>query len=285
MPTFPDRLNLSIGNSCWVRCAGCYNNFGRTPPDLARVEASVSAFVQRGLRAVTISGGDPLRIPNLVPFLRRLRRAGVESIKVDTVGTALLQGATESVDLIDLLDAIDILGVPLDGWSEQSVRWFRKGRPRLFGETLELLEALEQASARCQIYVNTVLHRLNVAAAHRIFAIVSRFAIVRRWNVFQYVPTDQATPSTNERLAISDASFSTAARTITALGVDARRLEIECASARDRLGKYLLVNSDGNGWMPDAGGCTVPLGTVFGREGDAILAWREVSERVGCFVP
>jgi MoaA/NifB/PqqE/SkfB family radical SAM enzyme len=283
MLALPNRLNLSIGHSCFVRCAGCYSKFGRTAPDLARFELSVARFVECGIRAVTVSGGDPLRIPGLVQFLGRLRAVGIESIKVDTVGTALLPGSAERVPLADLLDAADIVGLPLDGWSEQSVRWFREGRPRLFGETLEIIEAVRQADARCDLYLNTVLHRLNVTDASRILDIVRGLEIVRRWNIFQYTPTDQARSEVNDRLAISDATFTSAARQLRA-AAGGHGVEIECASVRDRVGKYLLVNSGGDAWMPDIDGRTVPLGNVCGREREVLLAWRDVSEELTCLV-
>src|SRR5262249_31686808 len=50
---------------------------------------------------------------------------------------------------------------------------------------------------------------------------------------------------------------------------------IDFRSSRSRLGQYLLVNSDGEAWLPDERGRTLRLGCVFGREGAVLTPWRE----------
>src|SRR5262245_51213869 len=178
----PERLNLSIGHACFVRCRGCYNVFGSRPASLAQFEATAEAFIRYGVRAVTLSGGDPLSIPDILGFVRGLRSNGIGSIKIDTVGTVLWP--LQEVDLGALTGAIDVLGLPLDGWNEESVSWFRRGRPALFAETTDLLEMLEARRHRCDVYINTVVHAGNLHAVDKVFDVVRRFRCVRRWNVF-----------------------------------------------------------------------------------------------------
>jgi MoaA/NifB/PqqE/SkfB family radical SAM enzyme len=274
----PERLNFSIGHTCWVECRGCYSVFGKKPPDLERLATSAEAFVQCGVRAITLSGGDPLRIPGILNFLDRLRAAGMQSIKLDTVGTALLPSA-QTLDPRLLCRAVDILGLPLDGWDEASVGWFRSGRSRLFAETVEVLEAVDATEPSCAIYINTVLHATNVSGLRRIFDVIKQFRSVRHWNIFQYTPTDQADERVNRAMAVSDERFREAAQEMLG-AAGGHRLEIEFASNTGRLGKYFLVNSDGDAWIPDLGGVTVRLGTVFGREHDVLDAWRQAAARV-----
>ena len=54
------------------------------------------------------------------------------------------------------------------------------------------------------------------------------------------------------------------------------------AADKERLGKYFLVNSDGDSWLPDAQGRTVRLGNVFGRERETLIEWRAAAMRVSC---
>jgi MoaA/NifB/PqqE/SkfB family radical SAM enzyme len=276
----PARLNLSIGHSCWTRCPGCYSAFGQTAPDLARFVVSVAAFVRCGVRDVTLSGGDPLRISHLLEFLESLRRVGVRSIKVDTVGTALLPGA-QSLDRAALLRQVDILGLPLDGWDQVSVAWFRRGRPRLFDETIDLLTEVDRAQPAASLYVHTVVHRRNIVGLERILEILRPLRHLRRWVLFQYTPTDQPQPGVNEMFAVPDAAFAAARRGMASLAARrARHVDIEFASNAERLGQYLLINSDGDSWIPDACGRTVSLGHVFGREHDILSAWRRATARL-----
>jgi organic radical activating enzyme len=119
----PERLNLAIGSRCFVRCAGCYQFFGIADPDLTLMEESAAKFARLGIRAVTLSGGDPLTIRRLPQFLDRMRSRGIADIKVDTVGTGLLQlGADDHAWTVserrvdDLMSRVDHLALPLDGW-------------------------------------------------------------------------------------------------------------------------------------------------------------------------
>ena len=62
------------------------------------------------------------------------------------------------------------------------------------------------------------------------------------------------------------------------LGSGAR---IHLRSIESRLGHYLLVNSDGVAWLPDAQGRTVNLGVIFGREPEVLRLWADAVQRIG----
>lgn len=134
----PERLNLAIARRCHVSCSGCYTcytYFGASEPNLATFVSSAAAFVGLGIDQVTVSGGDPPTLRDLLRFLGALRFLGVRSIKVDTVGVGPHLGrllAARRRGLAELLSAVDFLGVPLDGWSNERVLAFRRGRPALY---------------------------------------------------------------------------------------------------------------------------------------------------------
>jgi hypothetical protein len=276
MRVLPERLNLSIGNLCWVRCPGCYSYFGHEPPMLDRIAASVREFVGLGVDRVTISGGDPLRIAGIVNFLTCLRQLRVTSIKLDTVGTAFSrsQRTRYEFSLENVLEKLDVLALPLDGWSNASIGLFRIGRPKLYDETCHLLSRLDDCSNRCRIHVNTVLHRGNVGGVCAILRKLLSFRCVSHWSVFEYTPTDQAADSVNSKFCLASGEFLNVQRQILALaeryGVG---FEIEFASISERLGRYLLINSDGCAWVPDQVGRTVPLGLIYGREAELLDLW------------
>jgi MoaA/NifB/PqqE/SkfB family radical SAM enzyme len=280
MKMLPERLNLSIGNRCWVSCPGCYNYFGAHAPALERTAASVREFITLGIERVTVSGGDPLRIEGIRDFLAHLRRLGVQSIKLDTVGIGLLSGPGQEsrLRLEEVLPEVDILGLPLDGWSNASVSLFRYGRPRLYDETRRLLAFLSTYNTDCLIYVNTVLHRGNLDGLIQIFRALLRHSCVSHWNVFEYTPTDQVSEAINLRFRIAEREFLRARdRILTAANDGKPPFEIEFASVRERLGRYLLINSDGESWLPDEMGRSIRLGSVYGRELDVLQLWRDVA--------
>jgi hypothetical protein len=60
---------------------------------------------------------------------------------------------------------------------------------------------------------------------------------------------------------------------ISAAGCCRISFPIEFRSNRSRLGQYLLVNSDGEAWLPDEAGRTLHLGSIFGRESEVLEEW------------
>lgn len=293
----PERLNLAIGKRCFVSCRGCYSFFGEREPDLQRLHASVAQFVTLGVADVTLAGGDPLTIRGLLPFLAKLRSAGVRSIKLDTVGSALLETSASGPVWVDrpavarLLEAVDYLSIPLDGWSNPSVGLFRSGRPRLYDETVALLSALDAHTPTPRIVINTVIHAMNSAGVDLIAAEVLRHPSVCHWNVFQYMTTDQAPDRANAAFAIDVEKFLAAERASKSVW-DRRvalshKTEVEFRSGASRLGRYFLVNSDGTAWIPDQKGDTIVFGTIFGREDEVLRAWRDavLNFRTACHRP
>jgi radical SAM family protein len=287
----PERLNLAVAHRCFVACRGCYQFFGRSEPNLRAIEASVARFVRLGVTAVTLSGGDPLTLQGLAAFLESLRAVGVTDIKLDTVGTGLLEPRPEASvrqvrhdQLQDLLARVNYLGLPLDGWSNDSVRLFRAGRTKLYDEMVALLDAIDAWAGRRLVVINTVVHRLNWGGLLFILQELSRHASITHWNLFQYTPTDQVADQVNAEFAIDEPTFAYAcAGVLEAVGnlpPQRRRFTLEVRSVQSRLGQYLLINSDGESWLPDEHGRTVSLGLVAGREEAVLAAWADVARRV-----
>jgi len=275
----PQRLNLAVARRCFVGCKGCYQLFGAGDPDLEAIRASAGRFAALGVPAATVSGGDPLTIPGLVPFLTSLRASGMRDLKVDTVGTGLVRGRSappgrDVPGLPDLLAAVDYLGVPLDGWSNDSVTRFRAGRRRLFDETRELLRELDRLDAGVGIIVNSVAHGRNEHGFERILDEVAAHPSVVHWNVFQYTPTDQVPERVNSELRLDDLAFARLRERLEAR-VDAAPVTFALAvrSVRSRLGRYLLVNSDGTAWLPDERGRTIRIGSLADGEEALLAAW------------
>lgn len=289
----PERLNLAIGKRCFVSCQGCYTHFGRHEPDLKQLLESVSRFVELGVRDVTISGGDPLTINNLLGFLDDLRRSGAQSIKLDTVGTHLLEtppregippGLEGRPSLHSLLKRLDFVGIPLDGWSNATVGLFRAGRPQLYEETVALLDAIDGTPGCPMVIINTVAHAMNLSGLSLVGHEVLRHPAVCHWNIFQFSPTDQVSAEINAAYRITDPMFHTAEKawrnSLASHSATAKGITTEFRSVRSRLGQYLLINSDGVAWVPDECGQTISLGAVFQNEHQILFDWSKTVMRM-----
>jgi molybdenum cofactor biosynthesis enzyme MoaA len=280
----PERLNLAIARRCDIACPGCYTYFGHKEPDLDKFVRSVAAFVRLGLKEVTLSGGDPLTIAGLANFLTAMKMVGVLSIKVDTVGVGLVGSSVGRIGLRDLAGGADYIGIPVDGWSDESTLKFRRGRDRLFTETIELLDALDSITALPKVVVNTVAHAGNWLHLDRIHATLISHRCVSQWNIFQYTPTDQAVRAANQCYSVTDEAFERCREHLFGCLSSANSSEslfgIHFRSNESRLGQYLLINSEGNAWLPDEGGRTLILGSVFGREEHILNKWGDVAGKL-----
>lgn len=282
----PDRLNLAIARRCFVACKGCYSFFGKHEPDLEAFLMTVAAFVRLGIHDVTLSGGDPLTIEGLNDFLVSIRALGVHTIKIDTVGTGFLferPGARSRTpqeiqdNFKELCKSTNYFGIPLDGWSNASTKQFRAGRPFLYEETISLLTMIDALAYPPNVIINTVVHSQNIDGLKHILDEVSKHRSICHWNIFQYIPTDQATKQVNRFFEITDEQFATICASLTVIAKRLQRTDklpvIAFQSVKARLGKYLLINSDGNAWLPDEDGNTIYLGNVFGREEVVLAQW------------
>lgn len=289
----PERLNLAIARRCFVSCEGCYTHFGRHEPNLKQLLESVTRFLDFGVRDVTISGGDPLTIHNLLDFLDDLRRAGVQSIKLDTVGTHLLDAPpgeriAAAIDgrpsLNSLVKRLDYIGIPLDGWSNATVGWFRSGRPQLYEETIALLDAIDDTAGCQMVIINTVAHAMNLNNLSLVGCEVLRHPAVCHWNIFQFSPTDQVSAQSNTSYCISDQLFLRAEKewrnNPASDSATLKGITTEFRSVRSRLGQYLLINSDGMAWVPDEHGRTISLGVAYKNEHRILSDWTKTVLRL-----
>ncbi|PID32252.1 hypothetical protein CR970_01545 [Candidatus Saccharibacteria bacterium] len=255
-------INLAIGPSCPVRCEGCYNYFGSGPiVDADAVLDFAVAAKQVGVTQATLSGGDPLFHPEIVPIAKGLKDADL-SVKMDTVGTALLpepqespghrilyqgRGFTRGVAIEDIA-AVDFVNLPLDGASQEMVGDFRKGRPGLYAETLAVAGLLR--ASKMPFGFNTVLHAKNIERL-RCIQRVARQQGAREWQVFEYDPTGPNPTRRHAELQLTPGQFEEETQKLPDMD---GAMEITSKSLRQRSGAYFLVNRAGVAWSPSEAG-------------------------------
>lgn len=251
-------LNVSVARSCFVKCRGCYNHFGRSSElvDSKELLAFLAFAAQAGATRVTVCGGDPLSRPDILDLLQGIKELGL-LISLDTVGTPLL-GDTDTIfygrtrvpaiDASRLARLTDLVGIPLDGPTHDSIATFRTGRRNLFAEQMTILSILENAGA--SVCVNTVVHSGNIDTLGEIASHIQRFVNIIKWQLFQFMPTGPLGFRNKHEFLVTADAFTAACnrlRTQAAAGLSGR---IEVKSNADRKGRYLLVDSEGLAWIP-----------------------------------
>jgi MoaA/NifB/PqqE/SkfB family radical SAM enzyme len=274
-------INLAIGPSCFVRCRGCYNFFGNTHRRGGLISATelldfVAAAQKIGVRKATLSGGDPLTHPEVLTIIRGITELGL-SVKLDTVGTALLddasklfygQGEVPKIAIDDIARYVEVVGLPLDGSRDATVQEFRVGRPNLIDEIRQSVALLTHAGVR--VCINTVVHRLNIHELNEIQSLVTTMG-ADQWQLFEFQPTGPLGSRNAEALELASGVFDRLVR--SKLDISKSTLpQIECKSRRDRQNLYFMIDDAGIAWLPNSKGATRTIVGHITSEREAVMS-------------
>lgn len=245
---------LTGGPSCFTACHGCYNHFARRSTDTETLVAFVIGLRDRlDLQKITVGGGDPLTRPDIVDLLARIRDLGVQ-IHLDTVGTALLRdadikfmgrGVTRRVNAGEIAGLVDLVGIPLDGSTDAIMSTFRAHSA--VADQQAVLQLLQDA--RATVCVNTVVHASNVGDMQALAQILSNYTVVRRWQIFQFMPIGPLGWRNRDRFEISPTAFTTAVH--SARSAAPPGITVEAKANTDRKNRYLLIDAAGTLWVPE----------------------------------
>lgn len=247
---------LSASASCFVACPGCYNYFGKHVIDTPTIIAFMKTMHQRyGTTKVTVGGGDPLTRPDIIDLLQALKELGLK-LHLDTVGTAFLgnahikfmgKGIVPQVNCAEVARIVTLIGIPLDGSTDEVSQKFR-----VFSHVQEqerILQLLENANA--DVCINTVVHKGNVEDLIDIQDILQRYTSVVEWQLFQFMPIGPLGYKNHENYEITIDAFNCAVGKVQQRNrSSANPIRIVPKSKETRKGRYLLIDSEGNLWIP-----------------------------------
>jgi MoaA/NifB/PqqE/SkfB family radical SAM enzyme len=251
-------------------------------------EQVLSAIVDRvselGFRTITIGGGDPFQYGFVRSTIRRASAAKL-FVHVDTHAKSLIQ-SDETMKL--LLDAVDLLGLPLDGPSALIHDQMRSS-PGHF----DLLQARFRwlQDFRERVKVNTIVSARNISSLNRLARLVQSIA-PKRWSVYHYWPLGPATSVVDShRLSIGEFTAATSQISETT-DMQSTTVEVNCHD--DRRLTYPIVHHDGSIHIHSASPANdfLSIGSIFddsavaklfascgGERADASTRYRRISER------
>lgn len=246
-------VNILIGHACFVACPGCYNYFNKNP-DFLTEDLFYSLKMLKelfGVSRVTFAGGDPLSRDAIIEILEMTKKLGY-SITLDTVGTAMLRDAQlvmNSKRVVPYISPsviaplVDVLGLPVDGSTNEICRLFRKGRPAILDETMALLEEFDRLQKK--ISINTVVHKQNIDDISNILPLLQGLPAVTRWELFQFMPIGPLGFRNRVQYEISDHEYDQA---VSQLSEPTGRIEIVTKNRASRKHRYLYISADGLIW-------------------------------------
>ena len=257
-------ISLSLGKECFVFCPGCYNNkiIYHNPLNSPVVSADeIMAFVKKvkdqiDLSEITISGGDPLTYEHLSELVAKLKALGI-FVKLDTLGTAFLADSQsvfpevnlyKKVDFEQLAKNVGMIGIPLDGSTDEFIGKFRTGRKNLLDETKRILALTEKYHAATGI--NVVVNKFNLDDLENIFLIVAQFSNIQKIQFFQFCPTGCLAKAHRKTFEISEEDFLHRTDYLQQKYAD-HPIKIERKPCAGRGNNYLFINQFGIAYHTD----------------------------------
>ncbi len=119
---FPDSIDIKITNFCDANCPMCHEN-SNTMGKHAKLNASFLKTLRSGTE-LAIGGGNPLSHPDLVPFLREMKNAGI--ICNITVNEKHLTLYNELIDRLIKEQLVWGIGVSITNAEEKTVEFLRE---------------------------------------------------------------------------------------------------------------------------------------------------------------
>jgi MoaA/NifB/PqqE/SkfB family radical SAM enzyme len=233
--TRPTRAVLNFAHKCALRCEWCYVPFNTLAPSESVVSSIIDRVSDLGFRAITIGGGDPFQYAFIERIIRRASGAPL-FVHVDTHAKSL----SESPETMKLLfDAVDLLGLPLDGPSAIVHDEMRSspGHFELMQRRFRWLQGFRE-----RLKINTILSSRNIGFIDRLADLVQTLAPAR-WSIYQYWPLGPAARAVASHGLCGDEFLGAANRILSHTKMDCTTVEINRED--DRRLTYPIVHHDG----------------------------------------
>lgn len=249
-------LNIFASPNCFVHCKGCYSlsrqeKNDKVVPTYKLIEFLKYAYYE-GVHKVTICGGDPLAREDIIDLLENLKQIGFE-ISLDTVGTPIIKNAVsdgtklvKKVDVRTLSNLVDMIGIPIDGSTNEVFTRFRQTKTDIIKEQIEICNELHKYGAN--ICINTVAHQGNLEDSYELAKLISSLDYITKWQIFQFLPLGRLALKNRECFEITDKQFTEFKDSVLKV-FSKENGKVQFKSSKDRTNAYMLVDNSGNAWI------------------------------------
>lgn len=250
-------LNIFVSNLCFIYCRGCYSysreeNCKKLLPTDKIIDFMKYAYT-RGIRKVTLCGGDPLTRPDIITLLEKIKSLGFY-ISLDTVGTSIIRdvivnGKTKvkKIDAYKLAKLVDMVGIPIDGTTNEIIGLFRPTKSDIINEQISICNELYKAGAK--ICINTVVHKGNLNNSFELANLIKNLKGVKKWQMFQFAPLGKFGFMNRSLFEIKKFQFDKFKSDVKKI-FNNSDCQLEFKSSENRIKRYMLIDDSGNAWVP-----------------------------------
>ena len=250
-------LNVFVSQRCFLYCKGCYS-FSRE--EKYGQELSTDKIIEflkyvysKEIKKVTLCGGDPLTRLDILELLHKIKKIGFY-ISLDTVGTSIIKNVERSgsvvikkIDAKKISKYVDIIGIPVDGSSNEIFKLFRQTSTDIINEQLSICKELHKYGAN--ICINTVVHKGNLEDAYEISKMIKKIDYINKWQIFRFSPLGKYGYKNRKLFEIDDKEFlEFKSKVLEIFENDSGKLQFKDFSVRNK--SYMLIDNSGNAWVP-----------------------------------
>ena len=250
-------LNIFVSQQCFLYCKGCYS-FSREEKCNTCVSSDdlinfLDFAYKKGIKKVTLCGGDPLTRADIIDLLERIKKIGF-SISMDTLGTSLIKDIKQNgkiiikkTDVQKIATLVDMIGIPIDGSNNEIFKKFRQTESDIINEQLSICAELHKHGAN--ICINTVVHKGNLKDAENLSKLINKMNYIKKWQMFKFAPLGKFGSMNRNLFEINDQEFiDFKNNVIKKYSGDSNMLDFKNSERRNKT--YVLINNSGDAWIP-----------------------------------
>jgi MoaA/NifB/PqqE/SkfB family radical SAM enzyme len=265
MKQFPQIVTLRITSRCNNNCKYCFAPKNAKEMNLSKLKKLFRLFYNSGVKAVLLTGGEPLLRDDFDEILKELNRYHLK-IFLDTNGDFFFKYK----NLISKY--VDVIGLPID-FPDSSYR-----NKRNLKIILEILSYYKKLKKHPAIRIGTVVTKDNFKRLNEVGELLKNYP-VDIWKIYQFTPQNLNAIKNKSYLEISQKEFDGVTKNIE--NVFSNWFTVVVSKRKDRNCAYFFIDSDGTVFMPvdDLDICREEkIGTIF--EKDILDKWKRwISEK------
>ena len=250
-------LNIFASQRCFLYCKGCYSHSREEKCGQMLETNYILDFLKyankKGIKKLTICGGDPLTRPDILDLLKQIKKIGYY-ISLDTLGTSILKDVKLNSKLIipqtsakELARVTDMIGIPIDGSTNEIFSSFRPTKDEIVKQQIEICNELHRYGA--DICINTVLHKKNIDDIYEIAKIIESLEFLKKWQIFEYEPFGKFGKLNKDLFEISEDKFLEVKEKIENKYND-DRIQFKNSKIRNKL--YIIIDNSGDAYISSA---------------------------------
>lgn len=261
MRYFPQVVTFRVTSRCNNDCKYCFGPRNVGEMNLAKLKKLFRLFYSKSIKAVVLTGGEPLLRDDFGEIIDELRKYNFK-IFLDTNGDYFFKYK----DLIS--NNIDELALPVD-FPDRSYR--NKNNLKTI---LRILNHFKTTDRRPMIRIGTVATKENIGVLDKVGELLKDYP-VDIWKIYQFIPENFNALRNRRLLEVSQKEFDKSTRKLREVFSKFFKLVIH---KRDNMNRaYFFVGSDGTVFMPVDDGDIFRekiIGNIF--DGNIFDKWEQV---------